>query len=294
MLYNDYINSCFFLSNVRKSLLKTFYTRPSNFRKTVGVYFFSTRVRESFYIDLFFSIYIFYYSTSFLNKFPFNFFFKNNSNKILKYTRIHTYSFVDINVLRFFISNFYNNMFFNFEFFDLFYLERFSFNLFFINSFLFFLKHPRVFILKRIRLFTYKDLFLFFFSNLFFSSNFLFFLNRLLKKQFFFFIFNFNFLNKFDLFFYLENMRNFKFYDFFSHIVFNFSVFFFNNSNLNYYLFSLRDFSRLKSYRFRYRTLIKNRLKKRIILVKNLFTFSFFNFYFSFFDFFDNLNFHIF
>jgi hypothetical protein len=29
-------------------------------------------------------------------------------------------------------------------------------------------------------------------------------------------------------------------------------------------------------------------------LVKNLFTFSFFNFYFSFFDFFDNLNFHIF
>lgn len=294
VLYNDYINSCCFFSIIRKNLIKTFFTRPSRFRKTVGVYFFSTRIRESFYIDLFFSMYIFYYSKSFIHAFPFSYFVFKNSLHYLKYSRFLNYTFNYKPLLKYFIINFYNFIYLSFEFFDLFFLEYFSFNLFFINSFLFFVKHPRVFILKRIRLFKYLDLFLFFFSNFLFSSKFLFFFFKRLKKQFFNFISNFNFFYKFDLFFYLKNMREIKLYDFFSHITFNFSIFFFNKISLKHSLYALRDFSRLKSYRFRYRTLIKIRLQKRMHFVKKFFSYIFFNYYFKLFNFLNNLNFYIF
>lgn len=127
-----------------------------------------------------------------------------------------------------------------------------------------------------------------------FSTKFLFFFFKNLKKQFFKFVSHFNCLFKFDLFFYLNNLRKIKFYDFFSHIVFNFSVFFLNDFFLNTNLYSLRDFSRLKSYRFRHCTLIKIRLQKRLNFINNFFSSIIFNYYLNFFNFFDNLNFYFF
>lgn len=130
IFYNDFINARIFSAKLRKVFIKTFFTRPSKFRKTVGVYFFSTRLRESFYIDLYSSMFIFYFSEFFLNSFQ--------SFKNLKYSRVFSYSFVSTGLLKNFIFNFYNNIFFFLEFFDLFFLDHFSFNLFFINSFFFF------------------------------------------------------------------------------------------------------------------------------------------------------------
>jgi hypothetical protein len=281
VLYNDYISSVLFFSlDLRYIFLNNFFGQSSLFKfrviRQIGPFFSSFFLREIFFIDLFFSIYVFYLLS----------FFKNTSNVVF-----------DKNGFIFFVKKMkgFINVLKNSLTLDVFF-KSFAYNLFFIYSFFFFVRHPRVFLLKKIKLYFYRDLYKFFFSHYLFALHFLVFCKKIFIKYFFTSFNNFSCFNNMNFYKYFFKAFTVSIIDFFSMLLFKFTYISFNALGLRSKAYLFREFSRVKSvfYFLNIKNMTFSKFKLRFFFLVCLFNSLFLDFSLDFKVFFFNFTFFLF